>query len=216
MIKGLKLIVRFFIDQNYRENLQWMKYIAKKLSFMHQHAWTCLRYPGGIIVIIAGHHDLWLAFYLSVFFSLTDMFDGMVARYKNQQSGRFGALLDATADKCFALPLLYDWGKALSGTPYFKFEMAVMFVIEASNGLLWILEKKGFVKSDILYEHLWSGKVKFVLQILLIVTLWFANFIYPVWPYWANVHHSVIWVINTLAILSVIGKINRIRSLTSK
>ena len=217
MGKKLKLVSRFLTDQEYRENLPLMKWIGKKASFWSQHTWTSIRFPGGIIVIFATNYNPWLGFASIVFFALSDGLDGLVARHKKEQNGRFGALLDATADKSFATPILSYWGYLLSPTFIFYFELTVLILIESSNLFLRKMEKRGIVKSEILYEHLLSGKFKFAFQIILIGMLWMANFIFPNHPMiWIPLFHLLIGMIIVLAFKSVFGKINRIRALTSK
>ena len=70
---------------------------------------------------IAGYFDLWLMLGSFIFLLATDIFDGLVARRKGQQNGVRGAVMDAVADKCFILPLIFPfWGYKIicCKTPY--------------------------------------------------------------------------------------------------
>jgi phosphatidylglycerophosphate synthase len=212
-LKAVKYLVRLLTDKKFREELPWVQYIADILSIIPKNVWTSFRFPGYLIVKIASYYSLLLTLSSFVFLLATDLFDGLVARRKEQQNGRRGALLDAVADKCFILPLIADWGHAISPSWYFWFEMGVIISIEASNLLLPLLEKRGLIKSGMLYEHLKVGQWKFVFQGLLGGMLIFANFIFPGWPIWEYLLHSLMGVIILLSFLSVAGKINRFRSL---
>jgi phosphatidylglycerophosphate synthase len=216
MGRKLKLAVRFLTDRKYREDLPWVQKIADGLSFFNQDEWTSFRFPGYFIVKASSYLNLWLMLGSFIFLLLTDIFDGLVARRNDQQNGSRGAIMDAVADKCFILPLIADWGYALSATNLFIYELVAMLSIELSNLLLPLLERKGFVKSGMLYKHHWTGKVKFILQGFLGGLLLLGNFIFPGWLYREISLHALMIAIMPFAILSVVSKIKRLRSLYSK
>jgi len=216
---------RFVTSPEFQEEQFWVSWLVGKLSVIHHHVWTGIRFPGALVTILATDWNFWLGIGVLIFFALTDWIDGKVARFNGLQSGRFGAILDGLADKFFALPIIWWWGRQYAPDIVFF----LLFIIEGGGNIfLYLFSKKNLVgklnsvigflfpgkhlpepviKSDV-YEHLMVGKVKFAFQICLIAVLWIMRYVLPAWPWWALCLNTMLAVITLLAFFSVACKIN--------
>ena len=120
----------------------------------------------------------WLALLVFALASLTDLFDGKIARKYNLVTN-FGKFMDPIADKILTHTafILFTWMRELSVLACIIF-VAREFVVAA---LLEIAAERGIVIAAGM-----SGKVKTVLQMILIILLtipWGAAFLYPGEPF---------------------------------
>lgn len=120
----------------------------------------------------------WIALLVFVAASLTDLFDGQIARRRGLVTN-FGKFMDPIADKILTHTafILFTWMRELSVLACIIF-VAREFVVAA---LREIAAERGIVIAAGM-----SGKVKTVLQMILIILLtipWGAAFLYPGEPF---------------------------------
>ena len=194
-------LAKFITSPSFQEQQPWVQWIVKKAAYVHQDIWTKTRFFGWITLIL-DELSCWLGLLSIAGFAITDWLDGKVARFKGEHDGKHGALLDGWADKVFAVLILIFWGGPFAG--YFRFFLLGM-IEGGGNGLLWFFFKYGIIKkeSEKLYEHLLVGKIKFTLEVLLILVLWYARHFTPGWELWPDIIGHSTNLIIVLAILSV-------------
>jgi len=191
----LQKIWFFMTRPEFKEQIPWFKKIIKKLAYLHENVYSAIRIPGGAITIYASMHLGAAAEILSLaFFSLTDLVDGPVKRYREREKirrkilkepirSRFGAVLDGIADKLFIIPVISYWGYGFI-YGYYYFIGTLIFVEFFLNPLLPVLQEKGKINGKRnIYEHIGVGKLKFNVQVLLGVILWIARQVsWDLWP----------------------------------
>jgi len=210
VISFVACFYRFISDPAFQDEQRWVKRLIPKLAVLHHNIWTSLRFIGGYLTIKAdelfpGHPIIPLLVF--IFFAITDWVDGKVARFRNVANGKWGAILDGTADKFFVIPVLWHYGSHL----IFTFSLVVMSIIEyGGNVLLYFLNKSGKVRkvNGQIYEHLMIGKIKFFAQVVLAILLWAIKCFAFSWM-WLPVYLNIVFgIITVLAAFSVLCKIN--------
>ena len=125
----------------------------------------------------------WTAFGLFLFMSVTDMFDGMVAR-RLRQISRLGAVLDAVADKTLltvSLVLLFQLGAAAeAGSPVALlflpwWVLVIALTKDVAVCIGWLILRRKF--GEIRLGAGWAGKWCTAAQMVLVLTMliWFAR-----------------------------------------
>jgi len=111
-------------------------------------------------------------------FGFTDWLDGKIVRYREDVLGikdhnkNLGGLLDAAADKFYIVPVLYEWGKDYYWQPMMLGYILLLF------GYLYVGYKRCAERRDEdtdVFEHFWIGKMKFGIQIGLVLAVWIAG-----------------------------------------
>jgi len=158
------------------------------------------------IIVAAMIKQRWgMAFWLFVFASLTDILDGVIARFLDQRSF-LGACLDAVADKllivsCF-LTLAFVQSPLFHIPQWFVFFVLIKEVI-LIGGALYVWFRKGFlkVKPTIL------GKMAMFIQVIFVIWLFSCYFFkwLPIKTYYTMLGLLLAIVLATLIHYSIIG-----------
>lgn len=195
-------LFNFITKQNFQAKQPWVKWLIKRLSIINCHAWTASRFFGCPATLVASYLHPIIGLVMFILFALTDWVDGKVAAIK-KKNGKFGALLDGTADKIFVIPLIGIWGSDFANEIIFW----VLAVIDfGGNPVLALLNKYVFKKKNI-FEHSKVGKWKFAFQVILVVILWHAKYYSPAWDHWPILIYCFTSAVIGFAIASVISKI---------
>ncbi len=122
-------------------------------------------------------------------------------------SDNFGDVLDGTADKFFVSPIIGYFGFIVSSYHYYWILIVAMIIIDITgNPTIKILEKKGMIEGEEkIYKHSVAGKIKYALQIVLVLLLW--NEEVSLFMYQEVVIYFVLSIATALAFLSVFCKI---------
>ena len=189
-------VVNFVSDPSFQDRQNWVRKLIGFLSFLSHNVWTSFRVFGFIVVPITNYNPI-LGLVSFLAFSVTDWIDGKVARMRNNGGENFGAIYDAIVDKIFIIPIIWWWGREFALDLIFALLAAIEFF---GNFLLYLFRNKVNSKNgkDI-FEHLYIGKVKFSLQVILVVMLWIAQFMAPNWFWWP------LWINITLGMIIVLA-----------
>lgn len=195
-------LYNFIIKPEFREQDPRFTRLIKNLAVIDCHIWTCSRFFGCPGTLIASLVHPILGLIILILFALTDAVDGPIARELGKNS-KFGALLDATADKFFVNPLIWIWGREFARDELFIVLLLVDFFGNPALALLnkFILKKKN------IFEHSWVGKWKLAFQVVLVIILWYAKYYSPNWERWPILIYCFTSAVIGFAIASVISKI---------
>jgi CDP-diacylglycerol---serine O-phosphatidyltransferase len=224
-MSALEYVKLFVISQEFQEKQPWVRLITRKCSFVSHHVWTSSRFFGGGLTIVAEWYSIYLSIFVFLLFAWTDWIDGKVARFRHAQNGKLGAVLDGAADKFFVIPIIGWWGGEFI-ISYLIYLMAMIefggyFVIYVINGkkvtaainsvisFFWPGRKlpDPMVKTDI-YEHNLIGKIKFTLQVVMIVFIWVAKVLFPDWAWWPLWMNLTASIVSLMAFFSIACKVN--------
>jgi CDP-diacylglycerol--serine O-phosphatidyltransferase len=206
-------VLKFVTDPDFQWSLLWVRKVSGGVSAIFSpNALTTSRFFGGVVSVLIGYYNPWLGILSFLLFGLTDWFDGKVVRYREElnigweHNKRFGAILDGMADKVYIVPAMWDWGK-----DFLSHTLIAIYVCIAFTGyviIAFINWRRGGDKTGNIYEHLWIGKMKFALQIILVCALWVATNFAPQWIWWPFWTNLMLGIITGLEFFSVARKIN--------
>jgi phosphatidylserine synthase len=178
---------KIFTDPDFQEQQPWMRPVMWFFGLLPPNVWTSMRFPGGLVAWWLMHHGFYIsaliAFVLSV---LTDWADGKSARERKQVTPN-GGILDGTADKFLVLIIAGDLTRRFLPQCYSYWGVIIptlflaMVISEMSRVLMPF--SKRFNKEIHLHAILY-GKWKFGVQVILVIALWLAVFVFPNWPWW--------------------------------
>ena len=209
----------FCTDQGFQERQGWVQYVIRNVSWIHHHIWTGVRIFGGFHVIYLFEIGVNKYMVLAVFilYAATDWFDGKVYRWRRgifghssnfvaMEDNKFGPIFDGITDKFFVLPVIWYLGSSFS---HFWVFASLCTIEGIGNILIFILDKMRLIKSGRnIYEHLIIGKIKFGLQVALVIFLWAAIFSSSDWYWWKLWVNLFLGVIMLLAVFSIACKID--------
>jgi len=178
---------RFFTDPEFQEKQPWMRPVMRFFGLLPPNMWTLMRVPGGLIVwwLMSGGYRI-SALIAFLLFVLTDWADGKSARVRKQVTPN-GGIFDGIADKCLVLVIAGDliWRFLPQCYSLWKAIVLTLFLIMVLSEIsrIWMPLSKRFDRKIHLYAVIY-GKWKFGVQVVLVVALWLAVFIFPTWPWW--------------------------------
>lgn len=200
----------FATDPEFQEKQKWMRPVMKFFGLLPPNVWTSMRFPGGLATLwlmCNGYHiSSLVVFILSV---LTDWADGKSARFRGEISAN-GGILDGTADKfLFLLAASFlVWLFHLQTYSYWKIIIPTLFLIMTLSEvgrILMPLNKRFDLKT---HSHaIIYGKYKFGVQVVLVIVLWFAVFVFPQWPWWSIWIGLLLSVATVLSIFSMVFRL---------
>lgn len=167
---------------------------------------TLVRLISTPVIVSAMIKQRWgVAFWLIVVSSLTDLFDGYIARTFNQKT-LLGAMLDPLADKLLVLSVYFTL--AFVQSPLFSIPLWFVLLVLLKeliliSGILFLYFKKDFldIKPTLL------GKITMVMQILFIIWLFACYFFHwlPVKTYYTALGALLVLVLSSLCQYGKIG-----------
>jgi len=98
-----------------------------------------------------------------------------------------GGIFDGVADKCLVIIVMRDlvWRFLPQCYSYWKVIVPVLFllmVISEMSRVLMLFSKRFDKKRH--FHAILYGKYKFGVQVILVIMLWLAVFVFPFWPWW--------------------------------
>lgn len=202
---ALIYIFSFITSPKFLHEQRWFQTVVGKLAAISCNTWTASRCFGSPITLLAVYLHPIFGLIAIIFFALTDIVDGPVAIRQGKAFRKFGAVFDAVADKIFIHPLLIIWGGEFIGYEIF---WANAIIDGGGNPFLAFADKFIFKKkSQNIFAHSLGGKYKFVMQVILVIILWYAKYYAPNWKYWPLLLYPLAITVIVLAIASVIGKL---------
>ncbi len=151
-----------------------------------------------LIVIMMVQHKWGVAFWAFLFAVVTDVCDGLLARYLNQKTF-LGACLDPIADKLLILSVYFTL--AFVQSPLFTIPLWFVCLVLIKEllligGAVLIFYQKGFLKVD----PTWLGKATMVVQSCFIIWLFACYFFHwlPVKTYYTALGVVLILVLSSL------------------
>lgn len=179
---------KFFTNPDFQEQQPWMQPVMRFFGLLPPNVWTSMRFPGGLVVWWLMRNGFYIsALVVFLLFVLTDWADGKSARFRKQVTAN-GGILDGTADKFLVLIIAGDliWRFLPQCQSYWGTIVPVLFllmVISEASRILMPLSKR-FDRKTHLHAIIY-GKYKFGVQVVLVILLWFAVFIFPGWLWWS-------------------------------
>jgi CDP-diacylglycerol--serine O-phosphatidyltransferase len=201
---------RFVTDPEFQEKQSWMQPVLKFFGLLPPNVWTSIRFPGGAAICLLLYNDFYFSALLCfLLFVLTDWADGKSARFRKQVTAN-GGILDGTADKFLVHPATgyLIWRFLAQCYSYWGVVILVLFLLMVASEFSRILMplSKRFNKETHLHAILY-GKWKFGVQVILVVALWLAVFIFPGWPWWPIWMFIFLVAALTLSIFSIIFRL---------
>jgi CDP-diacylglycerol--serine O-phosphatidyltransferase len=201
---------RFVTDPEFQEKQPWMQPVLKFFGLLPPNVWTSIRFPGGVAICLLLYNDFYLSALLCfLLFVLTDWADGKSARFRKQVTAN-GGILDGTADKFLVHPVTgyLVWRFLAQCYSYWGVVIPALFLLMVASEFSRILMplSKRFKKETHLHAILY-GKWKFGVQVILVVALWLAVFIFPGWPWWPIWMFIFLVAALTLSIFSIIFRL---------
>jgi phosphatidylglycerophosphate synthase len=183
----------FVTNPDFQWEQKWVQWLISKVYFVGPDIFTDYRFVGGYIAVEIAHYNMWLGIIVFLLGALTDWFDGKIVRYMEEfvpgwvHNKKIGAIRDGVADKFYIVFPLWDWGKS-----FFYHPLMYVYIFLAVTGYItigYINWRRGDGEGRNVYEHLWIGKMKFALQIVLVCAVWAGKNFSPQWiwwPFWVN------------------------------
>jgi CDP-diacylglycerol--glycerol-3-phosphate 3-phosphatidyltransferase len=149
-------------------------------------------------LIPAPDYHLLIALFLFIIASLTDLFDGKLARRNNQVTD-FGKLMDPLADKLLVIAALVGFVQLGIG------EAWVAVIIIARELLVTSLRMIAAGKGSVEAANIW-GKVKTVSQMTAIIVVLLLSGVHPALANYAQISylagHICLWIASAFTVIS--------------